>query len=87
MLLTGHLNRCPVQVDGVALMGTFLFESASSSLGDALCQFEAQIVDVRDGLTDLFVEHRGAGLSLQMRRGGVLGELRQLGASPHSEKT
>ena len=34
-LLTGHLNRCPVQVDGVALTGTFLFESAASSLRDA----------------------------------------------------
>ena len=56
-LLTGHLNRCPVQVDGAALRGTFLFESAASSLRDAPCQFEAQVVDVRDGLTDLFVEH------------------------------
>ena len=55
-LLTGHLNRCPVQVDGAALTGIFTFESAASSLRDALCQFEAQIVDVRDGLTDLFVE-------------------------------
>ena len=45
-LLTGHLNRCPVQVDGAALMGTFLFESAASSLRDASCQFEVQIVDV-----------------------------------------
>ena len=80
-LLTGYLNRCPVQVEGAALTGTFLFESAASSLGDALCQFDAQIVDVRDGLTDLFVEHRGAGPSLQMRRRGVLGGLRQLGAT------
>ena len=80
-LLTGHLNRCPVQVDDAALTGTFLFESAASSLRDALCQFEVQIVDVRDGLTELYVEHRGAGPSLRMRRGEVLGELRQLGAT------
>ena len=46
-----------------------------------MCQFEAQIVDVRDGLTDLFVVHRCAGPFLQMRRGGVLGELRQFGAT------
>ena len=80
-LSTGHLNRCPVQVEGAALTGTFLFESATSSLGDASCQFEVQVVDVRDGLTDLFVEHRGAGPSLQMCRGGVLGKLRQLGVT------
>jgi len=80
-LLTGHLNRCPVQVEGAALTGTFLFESAASSLGDASCQFEEQIVDVRDGLTDLFVERRGVGPSLKMCCGGVLGELRQLGAT------
>ena len=48
---------------------------------DALCQFEAQVVEVRDGLTDLYVEHRGAGPSLRMRRGEVIGELRLLGAT------
>jgi len=80
-LLTEHLTRCPVQVEGAALTGTFLFESAASSLGDASCQFEAQIVDVRDGLTDLFVEHQGVGPSLRVCCGEVLGQLRQLGAT------
>ena len=46
-----------------------------------MCQFEAQIVEVRDGLTDLYVEHRDAGPSLRMSRGEVIGELRMLGAT------
>ena len=56
-LLTGHLNRCPAQVEDAALRGTFLFEPTTASLGDTSCQFEAQVVNVRDGLTDLHVEH------------------------------
>ena len=36
---------------------------------------------MRDELTDLYVEHRGAGHSLRMRRGEVIGELRMLGAT------
>ena len=73
--------KCLVQVDDDALSGTYLFEAAVSSLRDALCQFEAQIVEVRDGLTELYVEHRGAEPSLRMRRGKVIGELRLLGAT------
>ena len=80
-LLTGHLNRCRVQVDDATLSGVYLFEAGASSLRDALCQFEAQVVEVRNGLTELYVEHRGAGPSLRMRRGEVLGELRVLGAT------
>ena len=80
-LLTGHLNRCRQQVDDATLSGVYLFEAGASSLRDELCQFEAQVVEVRDGLTDLYVEHPGAGPSLRMRRGEVLGELRVLGAT------
>ena len=66
-LLTGHLNRCRVQVDDATLSGA-LFEAGASSLRNALCQFEAQVVEVRNGLTELYVEHRGSGPSLRMRR-------------------
>ena len=52
-LLTGHLNRCRVQVDDATLSGVYLFEADASSLRDALCQFEAQVEEVRDELTDL----------------------------------
>ena len=58
-LLTGHLNRCRVQVDDATLSGVYLFEPGASSLRDALCQLEAQVVEVRNGLTELHVEHRG----------------------------
>ena len=36
---------------------------------------------MRNGLTELYVEHRGEGPSLRMRRGKVIGELRLLGAT------
>ena len=36
---------------------------------------------MRNGLTELYVEHRGAGPSLRMRRSEVIGELRLLGAT------
>ena len=81
LLLTGHLNRSPAQVEDAALRGTFLFEPATTSLGDASFQFEAQVVSVIDGFTDLHIEHRGAGPALELPRGKVLGELRQLGAT------
>ena len=55
---------------------------------DALCQFEAQVVEVRDGLTDLYVEHRGAGPSLRMPRGEVIGGVKSAWCdrSPHTEE-
>jgi len=52
-ILTRHLNRCRVQVDDATLSGVYLFEADASSLRDALCQFEAQVEEVRDELTDL----------------------------------
>jgi len=36
---------------------------------------------VRDGLTDVYVEHRGAGPPLRIPRGEVIGRLRTLGAT------
>ena len=40
-----------------------------------------QFLEFRNGLTELYVEHRGTGPSLRMRRGEVIGELRLLGAT------
>ena len=78
-LLTGHLNRCRVQVDDASSQG-YISLRWRIILADALCHFEAQVVEVGNGLTELYVEHQGTGPSLRMRRGEVLGELRLLGA-------
>ena len=80
-LLTGHLNRCHAQVEDTVLQGRFLFESATHSWDDTRCQFEVQVVNVRDGLTDLYVEYQGMGPALKLPCGQVLGVLRQLAAT------
>ena len=51
------------------------------ALSSAHCQFEAQMVNVVNGTTDLYVEHRGAGPAIQLPVGLEIGELRQLGAT------
>ena len=74
---TGHLNRCPVHVEDDKAKGTYLFEP-DTSMDDKHCYLIAQMVTVSDGLFDLFVEHRGAGLALQLPRGHKLCELKQI---------
>ena len=78
--MTGLSNRCHAHVEYATLQGTFLFESATHFWDYACCQFEAQVVNVRDGLTDLYVGYRGAGPALELPCGQVLGVLRQLDA-------
>ena len=42
--------------EGGALRGTYLSKTMKT-LGNAHCQIEAQVVEVNDGFTDLYVEH------------------------------
>ena len=51
------------------------------ALSSAQCQLEVQVVNVIDGITDLHVENQGARLVLQLPRGLMIGEMRQLGAT------
>ena len=78
-MLAGHLNRCSVRAEGGTLRGTYLFEPTHTF--STQCQLEAQLVNVVNGTTDLYVEHRGAGPAIQLPRDLMLGELRQLGAT------
>ena len=79
-MLAGHLNRCHERVEGGKLRGTFLFEPMHA-LSSTHCQFEAQMVNVVDGIADLYVEHRGAGSALKLPCSLMIGKLRQLGAT------
>ena len=75
---TGHLNRCPVHVDGFEGEGVFLFEPTFTTK-DRDCFLTAQIVSVSGGLFDLHMEHRGAGPALELPCGSEMGEIRQIG--------
>ena len=77
---TGHLNHCPVHVDGFEGKGVYLFEPTFAT-EDRDCVLTAQIVSVSSGLFDLNMEHRGAGPALGLPCGSEMGELRQIGCT------
>ena len=62
------------------LRGIYLFEP-TPAVGNAHFLMEAQMVEVTDGVVDLYVEHRGAEPSILWPADLMLGELRQLAAT------